>query len=123
MYYAGSVTLDSNGLVQVQVNGQWGHVCAMMGSPSGYIGRWTSNEALVVCRQMGLSTGYARSFYLGGYPSISYNVTTIITMSMVNCSGYEGQIQLCQYYNGYWSSGLLGSQCYSMAGKTLYISL
>ncbi|XP_068194593.1 lysyl oxidase homolog 3B isoform X2 [Antennarius striatus] len=74
------------GRVEVQVGSKWGTVCS-----SG----WTTKEAMVVCRQLGL--GYAMHAVNETWYWDSSNVTEMV-MSGVKCTGSEMSLNQCQHH-------------------------
>ncbi|XP_056914233.1 lysyl oxidase homolog 3B isoform X2 [Takifugu flavidus] len=74
------------GRVEVQVGSKWGTVCS-----SG----WTTREAMVVCRQLGL--GYAMHAVNETWYWDSSNVTEMV-LSGVKCSGGEPSLSQCQHH-------------------------
>nr|XP_046268866.1 lysyl oxidase homolog 3B isoform X2 [Scatophagus argus] len=74
------------GRVEVQVGSKWGTVCS-----SG----WTTKEAMVVCRQLGL--GYAMHAVNETWYWDSSNVTDMV-MSGVKCTGTEMSLSQCQHH-------------------------
>ncbi|KAL5510613.1 hypothetical protein EMCRGX_G006181, partial [Ephydatia muelleri] len=83
--YHGSVRLSSGssyyGRVEVCVGGEWGTVCR-----SG----WDSNDAAVVCRQLGYSTSGASTYSPSSGDGAIY-------MNNVNCRGTELSVFQCDY--------------------------
>ncbi|XP_041809798.1 lysyl oxidase homolog 3B isoform X2 [Chelmon rostratus] len=74
------------GRVEVQVGSKWGTVCST---------GWTTNEAMVVCRQLGL--GYAMHSINETWYWDSSNVTEMV-MSGVKCTGSEMSLSQCQHH-------------------------
>lgn len=100
------------GFVQVFVNGVWGAVCA-----NSYYSDFLSANAAVVCRQLGLPTAGAHGQSIGSLNVYSPLYTRYVgpgssgsvpyVMSLVQCSGLEGQIFDCpRFVNGAFSWGL-----------------
>ncbi|NXF07524.1 LOXL4 oxidase, partial [Smithornis capensis] len=74
-------------LVPVQGRLQWGAVCGA---------QWGLNEAMVVCRQLGLgfaSHALQETWYWAGSPD-----ATRVVMSGVRCAGTELALQQCQHH-------------------------
>ncbi|XP_054238187.1 lysyl oxidase homolog 4 isoform X2 [Indicator indicator] len=74
-------------LVPVQGQLQWGAVCGA---------QWGLNEAMVVCRQLGLgfaSHALQETWYWAGSPD-----ATQVVMSGVRCAGTELALQQCQHH-------------------------
>ncbi|NXM66305.1 LOXL4 oxidase, partial [Serilophus lunatus] len=74
-------------LVPVQGRLQWGAVCGA---------QWGLNEAMVVCRQLGLgfaSHALQETWYWAGSPN-----ATRVVMSGVRCAGTELALQQCQHH-------------------------
>ncbi|KFV74618.1 Lysyl oxidase 4, partial [Dryobates pubescens] len=74
-------------LVPVQGRLQWGSVCGA---------QWGLNEAMVVCRQLGLgfaSHALQETWYWAGSPD-----ATQVVMSGVRCAGTELALQQCQHH-------------------------
>ncbi|XP_068607677.1 lysyl oxidase homolog 3B [Brachionichthys hirsutus] len=76
--------LHYEGRVEVQVGSKWGTVCST---------GWTTKEAMVVCRQLGL--GYAMHAVNETWYWDSSNVTEMV-MSGVKCKGSEMSLSQCQ---------------------------
>ncbi|XP_070835856.1 lysyl oxidase homolog 3B isoform X2 [Chaetodon trifascialis] len=74
------------GRVEVQVGSKWGTVCST---------GWTTKEAMVVCRQLGL--GYAMHAINETWYWDSSNVTEM-AMSGVKCTGNEMSLSQCQHH-------------------------
>ncbi|XP_035850743.1 lysyl oxidase homolog 3B isoform X3 [Sander lucioperca] len=74
------------GRVEVQVGSKWGTVCST---------GWTTREAMVVCRQLGL--GYSMHAITETWYWDSSNVTDMI-MSGVKCTGNEMSLSQCQHH-------------------------
>ncbi|XP_034714136.1 lysyl oxidase homolog 3B isoform X2 [Etheostoma cragini] len=74
------------GRVEVQVGSKWGTVCST---------GWTTREAMVVCRQLGL--GYSMHAITETWYWDSSNVTDMI-MSGVKCVGNEMSLSQCQHH-------------------------
>uniref|UniRef100_A0A669EP76 Lysyl oxidase homolog n=1 Tax=Oreochromis niloticus TaxID=8128 RepID=A0A669EP76_ORENI len=74
------------GRVEVQVGSKWGTVCST---------GWTTKEAMVVCRQLGL--GYSMHAITETWYWDSSNVTDMV-MSGVKCTGNEMALSQCQYH-------------------------
>ncbi|XP_034091375.1 lysyl oxidase homolog 3B isoform X2 [Gymnodraco acuticeps] len=74
------------GRVEVQVGSKWGTVCSA---------GWTTKEAMVVCRQLGL--GYSMHAITETWYWDSSNVTEMI-MSGVKCTGNEMSLSQCQHH-------------------------
>ncbi|XP_076605604.1 lysyl oxidase homolog 3B isoform X5 [Chaetodon auriga] len=74
------------GRVEVQVGSKWGTVCST---------GWTTREAMVVCRQLGL--GYAMHAINETWYWDSSNVTEMV-MSGVKCTGNEMSLSQCQHH-------------------------
>ncbi|XP_062252949.1 lysyl oxidase homolog 3B isoform X2 [Platichthys flesus] len=74
------------GRVEVQVGSRWGTVCST---------GWTTREAMVVCRQLGL--GYSMHAITETWYWDSSNVTDML-MSGVKCSGSEMSLSQCQHH-------------------------
>uniref|UniRef100_A0A8C4I5B3 Lysyl oxidase homolog n=1 Tax=Dicentrarchus labrax TaxID=13489 RepID=A0A8C4I5B3_DICLA len=74
------------GRVEVQVGSKWGTVCST---------GWTTKEAMVVCRQLGL--GYSMHAINETWYWDSSNVTEMI-MSGVKCTGNEMSLSQCQHH-------------------------
>ncbi|XP_056151205.1 lysyl oxidase homolog 3B isoform X2 [Lampris incognitus] len=74
------------GRVEVQVGSRWGTVCST---------GWTTKEAMVVCRQLGL--GYSMHAITETWYWDSSNVTEMI-LSGVKCSGNEMMLSQCQHH-------------------------
>ena len=100
------------GLVSAYINGRWGAVCGCSNAYP-YI-QWSSAQAKVVCRQLGLPFANAIGFTApngGGYqygqyvqlPGPGTNGSLPWVMSGVNCTGNEAALGDC----GYFTDGLL----------------
>uniref|UniRef100_A0AAQ6AI52 Lysyl oxidase homolog n=1 Tax=Amphiprion ocellaris TaxID=80972 RepID=A0AAQ6AI52_AMPOC len=74
------------GRVEVQVGSKWGTVCST---------GWTTKEAMVVCRQLGL--GYSMHAITETWYWDSSNVTEMV-MSGVKCTGSEMSLSQCQHH-------------------------
>ncbi|XP_049918074.1 lysyl oxidase homolog 3B isoform X2 [Epinephelus moara] len=74
------------GRVEVQVGSKWGTVCST---------GWTTKEAMVVCRQLGL--GYSMHAITETWYWDSSNVTEMV-MSGVKCTGNEMSLSQCQHH-------------------------
>uniref|UniRef100_A0A8C6LKG0 Lysyl oxidase homolog n=1 Tax=Nothobranchius furzeri TaxID=105023 RepID=A0A8C6LKG0_NOTFU len=74
------------GRVEVQVGSKWGTVCST---------GWTTKEAMVVCRQLGL--GYSMHAITETWYWDSSNVTEMV-MSGVKCTGNEMALSQCQHH-------------------------
>ncbi|XP_030247492.1 lysyl oxidase homolog 3B isoform X2 [Sparus aurata] len=74
------------GRVEVQVGSKWGTVCST---------GWTTREAMVVCRQLGL--GYSMHAINETWYWDSSNVTEMV-MSGVKCTGTEMSLSQCQHH-------------------------
>ncbi|XP_030575067.1 lysyl oxidase homolog 3B isoform X2 [Archocentrus centrarchus] len=74
------------GRVEVQVGSKWGTVCST---------GWTTKEAMVVCRQLGL--GYSMHAITETWYWDSSNVTDMV-MSGVKCTGNEMALSQCQHH-------------------------
>ncbi|XP_028250763.1 lysyl oxidase homolog 3B isoform X2 [Parambassis ranga] len=74
------------GRVEVQVGSKWGTVCST---------GWTTREAMVVCRQLGL--GYSMHAITETWYWDSSNVTEMV-MSGVRCAGNEMALSQCQHH-------------------------
>nr|XP_019953641.1 PREDICTED: lysyl oxidase homolog 3 isoform X2 [Paralichthys olivaceus] len=74
------------GRVEVQVGSKWGTVCST---------GWTTREAMVVCRQLGL--GYSMHAITETWYWDSSNVTDML-MSGVKCTGNEMALSQCQHH-------------------------
>ncbi|KAM9842661.1 lysyl oxidase homolog 3B isoform 4-T4 [Aulostomus maculatus] len=74
------------GRVEVQVGSKWGTVCST---------GWTTKEAMVVCRQLGL--GYSMHAITETWYWDSGNVTEMV-MSGVKCTGSEMSLSQCQHH-------------------------
>ncbi|KAM6969450.1 lysyl oxidase homolog 3B isoform 2-T2 [Tautogolabrus adspersus] len=74
------------GRVEVQVGSKWGTVCST---------GWTTKEAMVVCRQLGL--GYSMHAITETWYWDSSNVTDMV-MSGVKCAGTEMSLSQCQHH-------------------------
>uniref|UniRef100_A0A8C2ZSD5 Lysyl oxidase homolog n=1 Tax=Cyclopterus lumpus TaxID=8103 RepID=A0A8C2ZSD5_CYCLU len=74
------------GRVEVQVGSKWGTVCST---------GWTTKEAMVVCRQLGL--GFSMHAVTETWYWDSSNVTEMI-MSGVKCAGNEMSLGQCQHH-------------------------
>ncbi|XP_073339194.1 lysyl oxidase homolog 3B [Pagrus major] len=74
------------GRVEVQVGSKWGTVCST---------GWTTREAMVVCRQLGL--GYSMHAINETWYWDSSNVTEM-AMSGVKCTGTEMSLSQCQHH-------------------------
>ncbi|XP_061742168.1 lysyl oxidase homolog 3B isoform X2 [Nerophis ophidion] len=74
------------GRVEVQVGSKWGTVCST---------GWTTKEAMVVCRQLGL--GYSMHAITETWYWDSSNVTHMV-MSGVKCTGAEMSLTQCQHH-------------------------
>uniref|UniRef100_A0A673YH79 Lysyl oxidase homolog n=1 Tax=Salmo trutta TaxID=8032 RepID=A0A673YH79_SALTR len=74
------------GRVEVQVGARWGTVCSAS---------WTTKEAMVVCRQLGL--GYSMHAITETWYWDSSNVTEMV-MSGVKCTGSEMSLSHCQHH-------------------------
>ncbi|XP_044231147.1 lysyl oxidase homolog 3B isoform X2 [Thunnus albacares] len=74
------------GRVEVQVGSKWGTVCST---------GWTTKEAMVVCRQLGL--GYSMHAITETWYWDSSNVTEMV-MSGVKCTGNEMSLRQCQHH-------------------------
>ncbi|KAM4543007.1 lysyl oxidase homolog 3B isoform 3-T3 [Odontesthes bonariensis] len=74
------------GRVEVQVGSKWGTVCST---------GWTTKEAMVVCRQLGL--GYSMHAVNETWYWDSSNVTEM-AMSGVKCVGNEMSLSQCQHH-------------------------
>lgn len=70
----------NQGRVEVSRDGVWGTVCH---------GRWSTSDAVVVCRQLFYASGVS---YRGSYHGPG---TGPILMDKVSCSGYEHSIYQC----------------------------
>ncbi|XP_028994050.1 lysyl oxidase homolog 3B isoform X2 [Betta splendens] len=74
------------GRVEVQVGSKWGTVCST---------GWSTKEAMVVCRQLGL--GYSMHAITETWYWDSSNVTDMV-MSGVKCTGSEMALSQCQHH-------------------------
>nr|XP_020459830.1 lysyl oxidase homolog 3 isoform X2 [Monopterus albus] len=74
------------GRVEVQVGSRWGTVCST---------GWTTKEAMVVCRQLGL--GYSMHAINETWYWDSSNVTEMV-MSGMKCTGNEMALSQCQHH-------------------------
>uniref|UniRef100_A0AAQ4RUV3 Lysyl oxidase homolog n=1 Tax=Gasterosteus aculeatus aculeatus TaxID=481459 RepID=A0AAQ4RUV3_GASAC len=74
------------GRVEVQVGSKWGTVCST---------GWSTKEAMVVCRQLGL--GYSMHPVTETWYWDSSNVTEMI-LSGVKCTGREMSLSQCQHH-------------------------
>uniref|UniRef100_A0A8C4ZLA7 Lysyl oxidase homolog n=1 Tax=Gadus morhua TaxID=8049 RepID=A0A8C4ZLA7_GADMO len=74
------------GRVEVEVGPRWGTVCSA---------GWTTKEAMVVCRQLGL--GYSMHAVSETWYWDSSNVTEMV-MSGVKCTGAEMSLSQCQHH-------------------------
>ncbi|KAJ3613383.1 hypothetical protein NHX12_019632 [Muraenolepis orangiensis] len=74
------------GRVEVEVGSRWGTVCSA---------GWTTKEAMVVCRQLGL--GYSMHAVTETWYWDSSNVTEMV-LSGVKCSGTEMALSQCQQH-------------------------
>ncbi|XP_070983925.1 lysyl oxidase homolog 3B-like isoform X6 [Oncorhynchus clarkii lewisi] len=74
------------GRVEVQVGARWGTVCSA---------GWTTKEAMVACRQLGL--GYSMHAITETWYWDSSNVTEMV-MSGVKCTGSEMSLSHCQHH-------------------------
>ncbi|XP_035465549.1 lysyl oxidase homolog 3B isoform X2 [Scophthalmus maximus] len=74
------------GRVEVQVGSKWGTVCSA---------GWTTREAMVVCRQLGL--GYSMHAITETWYWDSSNVTDMV-LSGVKCTGDEMSLSQCQHH-------------------------
>uniref|UniRef100_A0A3B3ZQU4 Lysyl oxidase homolog n=1 Tax=Periophthalmus magnuspinnatus TaxID=409849 RepID=A0A3B3ZQU4_9GOBI len=74
------------GRVEVQVGSKWGTVCST---------GWTTKEAMVVCRQLGL--GYSMHAITETWYWDSSNVTEMV-LSGVKCTGNEMSLSQCQHH-------------------------
>uniref|UniRef100_A0A8C6SN85 Lysyl oxidase homolog n=1 Tax=Neogobius melanostomus TaxID=47308 RepID=A0A8C6SN85_9GOBI len=74
------------GRVEVQVGSKWGTVCSA---------GWTTKEAMVVCRQLGL--GYSMHAVTETWYWDSSNVTEMV-LSGVKCTGSEMSLSQCQHH-------------------------
>ncbi|XP_076002841.1 lysyl oxidase homolog 3B isoform X2 [Genypterus blacodes] len=74
------------GRVEIQVGSKWGTVCST---------GWTTKEAMVVCRQLGL--GYSMHAITETWYWDSSNVTEMV-MSGVKCTGSEMSLSQCQHH-------------------------
>ncbi|XP_036818483.1 lysyl oxidase homolog 3B isoform X2 [Oncorhynchus mykiss] len=74
------------GRVEVQVGARWGTVCSA---------GWTTKEAMVACRQLGL--GYSLHAITETWYWDSSNVTEMV-MSGVKCTGSEMSLSHCQHH-------------------------
>lgn len=75
---------------------------------------WRTAEAIVVCRQLGYATTGAKVYYDNRYGFGSGQ----IWLAGVQCSGYETQLQLCQYQpNGYYQFSNYYTASMSCQGK------
>ncbi|XP_061599418.1 lysyl oxidase homolog 3B isoform X2 [Cololabis saira] len=74
------------GRVEVKVGSRWGTVCST---------GWTTKEAMVVCRQLGL--GYSMHAITETWYWDSSNVTEMV-MSGVKCTGSEMSLSQCQHH-------------------------
>ena len=100
------------GFVEIKVNGTWGAICGCSRSGPQYEGWWTTADAQVACRQLGLPWAGASAF-TGTVPHSSYNVAAGITgpgsaralpflAGEVQCNGNEAHISECPLYTGTW---------------------
>ncbi|XP_055956391.1 deleted in malignant brain tumors 1 protein [Patella vulgata] len=71
---------NSQGIVNIKINGQWGTIC------DSY---FSTNDAQVVCRQLGYLDGTSKSTSLYG------NGTGLVHLSNPSCTGSEGKIWYC----------------------------
>uniref|UniRef100_A0A1X7TEQ0 SRCR domain-containing protein n=1 Tax=Amphimedon queenslandica TaxID=400682 RepID=A0A1X7TEQ0_AMPQE len=96
---------DNEGRVEVCSNGTWGTICG---------NSWDSDDAIVVCRQLGLgSTGIHRIGYFGpGSGSI--------VMANVQCNGTEDLLFNCLHYTTHQCSHSqdAGVSCSATSGCT-----
>uniref|UniRef100_A0A4W4G0J8 Lysyl oxidase homolog n=1 Tax=Electrophorus electricus TaxID=8005 RepID=A0A4W4G0J8_ELEEL len=77
---------EYEGRVEIQVRQRWGSVCSE---------GWTTKEAMVVCRQLGL--GYSMHAITETWYWDSSNVTEMV-MSGVKCTGDELSLGHCQHH-------------------------
>ncbi|KAJ7327306.1 hypothetical protein JRQ81_017065 [Phrynocephalus forsythii] len=75
------------GRVEVKGSGRWGTVCSV---------GWTTTEAMVACRQLGL--GYAMHAVTETWYWDASNVTEMV-LSGVKCAGHEMTLSHCQHHN------------------------
>lgn len=92
------------------VDGKWGAVCAR-----GWSSFWSTPNAQVVCRQLGLGWTAALAFSGSSYPQYvevpgpGTNGTLPFLMSWVQCNGTEARLQDCGFFNGLMN-GLFGTE-------------
>ena len=95
----GSSALE--GYVEVNMWGKWGAICSFTGVGAA----WTDADAKVVCRQLGYPDSGATA-YSGSLPDVSTSDPpgssgkVPFLLSMVQCSGSEGQISACSFFKG-----------------------
>ena len=106
---------SNDGYVLLHLRGTWGAVC---GASYSWDTRrqWTTANAQVVCRQLGLpwEGATARTGPLGSVTSTTVTVSSSPVTAGVNCSGGEAQLADCPMY---WGGIPSGWDCsYNVAG-------
>eukprot|EP00057_Strongylocentrotus_purpuratus_P029043 XP_011683517.1 PREDICTED: CD5 antigen-like [Strongylocentrotus purpuratus] len=90
-------TSDKEGVVQVNVAGEWKNLCDQ---------EWDALDALVTCRQLGFTDGYAmvwegsRSYYDSGtdsVPTMEPPENFPVEGNNVACNGTEQSLLSCRY--------------------------
>eukprot|EP00057_Strongylocentrotus_purpuratus_P029013 XP_011683487.1 PREDICTED: deleted in malignant brain tumors 1 protein-like [Strongylocentrotus purpuratus] len=90
-------TSDKEGVVQVNVAGEWKNLCDQ---------EWDALDALVTCRQLGFTDGYAmvwegsRSYYDSGtdsVPTMEPPENFPVEKNNVACNGTEQSLLSCRY--------------------------
>ena len=70
------------------INGTWGYVCD---------NDWDSNDAEVVCKQLGYSTSNVTAIHYAQLQFRQGNISTYIYMDDVSCIGNESSLISCNF--------------------------
>lgn len=92
---------NTSGFVMLKLRGTWGPVCSVAND----WGQWSSANARVVCRQLGLPWSGATSFTgslgaVNGTSNDGVNFGTSPVAAAVSCAGTESQLEDCPMFWG-----------------------